>query len=300
MNVTEPGKVTDRITLLGRPESCVELIDGGGEYALLGGAMSYVVPDLLEQIERFGIDEKKIKRLVVLHSHFDHCGMIPYLAQRWPWATVTASARAKDLLANPKVSGTIAFMNEAATARFGRTDEVKQLGCGFTRIDVEQAVGHEDVLHCGEVTLRILEVPGHSSCSIAVYVPEEKALFPSDAAGIAYGDFFLSAGNSNFDKYQQSLEVMVKLDVEVLLKEHYGGHLGEDARAYLPRAIEEAKKTRLILEEKWRQTGDVKEAAEMVLDQLCESAPLDFLPREVLSLVVGQMVKFISRSLSEG
>ena len=38
MIITEPGKVSDTITLLGRPESCVSLVDGGNELALLGGS----------------------------------------------------------------------------------------------------------------------------------------------------------------------------------------------------------------------------------------------------------------------
>ena len=94
MVITKPGKVTERITLLGRLESCVYIVDGGTESVLIGVSMTYVVPDILQQIAEFGIDEAKINRLVILHSHFDHCGAIPHLMKRWPWATVTASARA--------------------------------------------------------------------------------------------------------------------------------------------------------------------------------------------------------------
>ena len=54
MVITEPGKVTDRITLLGSLESCVYIVDGGDECMLLGGGLSYIVPGLLRQI-RHGV-----------------------------------------------------------------------------------------------------------------------------------------------------------------------------------------------------------------------------------------------------
>jgi glyoxylase-like metal-dependent hydrolase (beta-lactamase superfamily II) len=296
MNVTEPGRVTERVVQLGRLESCVHLVDGGGELALVGGAMSYVAPDVLEQIARLGIDEHRIARLIVLHAHFDHCGMIPILKRRWPWATVTASARAKELLSNPKIVRSIAIMNLAAAQRFDRVEAVAALDGEFQGVEVEEVAGDGDRLRCDEVEIEVLEVPGHSTCSIAAYLPREKALFASDAAGIGYGGFFLSAGNSNFDLYQRSLERLAALDVELLAKEHYGLHTGDDARAYLAASIEDARRTRRLLEETFARTGDARRATEEVVEALYAGAPGDFMPREVIEMVVGQMVRWAARA----
>lgn len=298
MNVTEPGWVTERVALLGRLESCVQLIDGGGELALLGGAMSYVVPDVLEQIGRLGVDERKIARLVILHAHFDHCGMIPILKRRWPWATVTASARAKELLANPRIVQSIAVMNRAAAERFDRVAAVEALGGDFTdeTVEVEEVVAEGTRLRCDEVSIEILEVPGHSTCSIAAWLPRERALFASDAAGIGHGGYFLSAGNSNFDLYQQSLARLAALDVELLAKEHYGLHTGEDARRYLAGSLEDAQRTRTLLEAAVARAADPARAAEEVVEALAAGAPEGFLPRDVIAMVVGQMVRYVARA----
>lgn len=261
--------------------------------------MAYVAPEVVDQIERFEIDERKISRLIILHAHFDHCGLIPFLKRRWPWATVTASRRAKELLATPKVSQTIAFLNQVASTKIDRTEMVKTLGAEFTSIDVEETVGEGDRLDCGEVTLEFLEVPGHSSCSIACTLPEERALFASDAAGIGYEDFFLSTGNSNFELYQQSLNRLAALDVDVLVKEHYGIRTGDDARRELERAVRDAVKTRGLLETTFRRTGDVAQSTEEIVDVLYENAPQGFMAREVISMVVGQMVKHIAKTMKE-
>jgi glyoxylase-like metal-dependent hydrolase (beta-lactamase superfamily II) len=293
-----PGKITDRIWLVGRRESCAYVVGGGSEYALLGGAMAYVAPDLLEQLARFGLEENKIRRIVILHSHFDHCGMVPFLKRRWPWATVTGSARSQVLLRAPKVMDSIARLNQAMLRHNGLAQREAELNPGFGGIDVEAVVGDGDVLACGDLSLEILNVPGHSSCSIAVYVPQAKALFASDAGGIPFGDKIFTAANSNFDLYQQSLRKMAAKDVEIHLAEHYGAHSGEQGRGFLERAIAAAAETRKAIESAYTATGDVAKATQLVADRIMADAPCDFLPREVVALVAGQMVNYVAKTMA--
>lgn len=291
-----PGKITDRIWLVGRREACAYIVGAQGDYALLGGAMAYAAPDLLDQLERFGLEERAIRRIVILHSHFDHCGMVPFLKRRWPWATVTASARSQVLLRAPKVMDSIARLNQAMLRHNGLAAREAELNPGFAGIAVEAVVGEGDVLACGGLSLEILEVPGHSSCSIAVYVPQEKALFASDAGGVPFGEKIFTAANSNFDLYQQSLRKMAAKDVDIHLAEHFGAHSGEQGRRFLERAIAAAAETRKAIEDAYAATGDVAKATRLVADRIMADAPCDFLPREVVALVAGQMVNYVARN----
>ena len=295
-----PGKITDRIWLVGRRESCAYIVGAEDEYALLGGAMAYVAPDVLEQLADFSIDETKIRRIVILHSHFDHCGMVPFLKRRWPWAVVTASARSKDLLQKPNVIESIAALNQAMTAPSVPTDRVAVSDLRFDGIDVEAVVGDGDVLGCSDLDLEILEVPGHSSCSIAVYIPEEKALFASDAGGIPLGDKIFTAANSNFDLYQASLAKMATRDVAIHLAEHYGARSGEEGRHFLEKAMAAAVETRSSLEKTYAETGDETRTAAIVTDWMMDEAPVGFLPREVVAIIASQMVHYIAKTMSTG
>lgn len=293
-----PGKITDRIWLVGRKESCAYLVGGGNEYALLGGAMAYVAPDVLGQLDAFGIDEQKIRRIVILHSHFDHCGMVPFLKRRWPWATVTASHKSRDLLKKQKVVDSIEMLNQVMLTQNGLTAKGKALDLHFSGIEVEAVVRDGELLSCNDLSLEILEVPGHSSCSIAVYIPEEKALFASDAGGIPFGDKIFTAANANFDLYQQSLEKMAALDVDIHLAEHYGGLSGDKGRQFLQRAIAAAAETRRALETAYAETGDVATTTGIVIDRIMADAPEGFLPREVVAIVAGQMVHYIAKTMA--
>jgi glyoxylase-like metal-dependent hydrolase (beta-lactamase superfamily II) len=297
--IVEPGKVNERITLLGAPESCFYHLDGGREAVLIGGGMAYLAPRILPQIEAFAVDVKKITKLIVLHTHFDHCGLVPYLKKLWPWIKVAASEKGRSRLSDPRVTQTIAASNQMAVARAGLDEEATGLGFEFTGIEVQQALKEGDRLVCGDVAIDILEVPGHSSCSIAAYVPEEKALFVSDAAGVHYKDFVFAAGNSNYDLYQKSLRRMAAYPVKTVLLEHYGAAVGEEARTLLAKAIEAAEITRASIEKTYRLTRDVSKTTEAISRFVLARSPDYFLDKEILSMVIGQMVKFIAKAQEE-
>jgi len=295
MVISRPGNVTDRILLLGRKESNVYILKGTNEYALVGGGMVSIVPEVLEQIKTFEIDESKIKRIVILHSHFDHCGIVPFFKNRWPWARITASGRAKELLSTPKVIQTISLLNQNLLAKYGREKVASDLGLAFADISVETVVKGGDILYCDDLSMEIIDVPGHSSCSIAVYVKQEKALFASDAGGIPFGDWVFTAANSNFDRYQQSLVKMAGYDVDVYLAEHYGALTGQDGRKFLQTSIASAAATRAILEDSYARTNDVAQSTTEITDMMMEKIPDALLSREIFSMVIEQMFNYIAK-----
>jgi len=295
MVITKPGKVTDRILLLGVKESSVYILKGKDEYALIGGGMVHIVPEIVQQLKNFKVEEEKIKRIIILHSHFDHCGVVPFFKKRWPWAKITASQRAKELLAAPKVIQTIEFLNQLLLKEKGREEQAKDLGLEFSGIHVEEVVKDGDKILCGDLSIKIIEVPGHSSCSIAAHVTDEKAMFGSDAGGIPFGDKIFTCANSNFDKYQESLKKMDDYEINVYLAGHYGARTGKDASLYLQRSVDSAKETRAILETSYARTKDVNQSTQEITGMLMKNTPDDFLHRDIVALVTGQMLKFISR-----
>lgn len=297
MMVTVPGRVTSRIIFLGRSESCLYLVDGGGESILIEGGMAYVAPDVLRQIDEFGIDEAKIKHLIILHAHFDHCGLVPFLKRRWPWATVSASARAKHLLSDPEVTQRIADLNRAATVRMGLEEQARELGFEFSQIEVENVLKGGDVISCRDLTAEVIDVPGHSSCSIALHIPQERALFVSDAVGVRYMDFYLPTGNSDYDRYESSLQKLAGYDVDLVLTGHYGGAAGDQAHALLADSIEDSRKARAVLEASYGRTHDVEQSTEELVSAFMKKAPKSFLSRDVFTIIIGQMLKNIAKRI---
>jgi glyoxylase-like metal-dependent hydrolase (beta-lactamase superfamily II) len=299
MWIKEPGWITDTILFLGREESCVYLIKGD-EYTIIGGGMAHIIPDVLEQLKRFDIEESKITRLLILHTHFDHVGIVSFFQRRWPHLRVVSSARGKSLLEEERVKETIRNMSRGLVSMHGMDKALEEIGVGFDDIVVDETVTGGDRVVWGGVEIEIIDAPGHSSCSIGAYLPAEKALFASDAGGIPYGGRVFASGNSNFTQFQESLERFATYDVEIHLAEHYGAFTGEDGRKFMARSIESAKETRALLESSYRKTGDIEASTAEITDVFMDAAAGYFLPRPVMEMVVRQMMKHIAKTVDGG
>ncbi len=299
MRIRKPGKVRDRLWFLGREESGIYLLEGKDESLILSGGMSYIVPDLLEQFKEFRINERKIKKLLILHSHFDHVGIVPFFKRRYPEMEVYASERAWEILGMEKAISTINEFSRGV-ARKMKKEEVYQTFDLDWRDDVRgKGIREGDQIDLGDLRVSILEIPGHSSCCIAAYLPDWKALFPTDGGGIPFDQTIITSGNSNFTKYQESLEKLKPLKVEIYGADHYGYVIGEESRGFISETIQKAKAFRALLEEAYLQTRDVDLAAQKMVDSFYHENPSYFLSREIFLEVHRQMIRHIASVMDE-
>jgi glyoxylase-like metal-dependent hydrolase (beta-lactamase superfamily II) len=294
-----PGKVREGLWFLGREESGIYLLEGNQGSMIISGGMSYIVPDVLRQIEEFGIDETQITNLLILHSHFDHVGIVPFFKRRHPKMEIYASGRAWEILQMEKAITTINAFSRTIAKQAGK-EEVYSIYDLEWRNDVKgKTVQEGDRIDIGGLTVSIFEVPGHSSCTIAAYASELKTLFPTDGGGIPFHDKIITSGNSNFTKYQESLEKLKDLEVDFYCADHYGYITGKEARDFISKTIETAKQQRALMEELYRSTRDIEETAKKLVTSFYEENPYYFLSPEIFLDVHRQMVRHIA-SVIEG
>jgi glyoxylase-like metal-dependent hydrolase (beta-lactamase superfamily II) len=299
MRIRKAGKVIERLWFLGREESGVYLLEGNDGSMIVSGGMSYIVPDLLRQFKEFGIDEERIKKLLILHAHFDHVGIVPFFKRRHPGIEIYASQRGWEILKMDKAINTINEFSRAVTKRMGREEVYSTFDLDW-RGDISGKVVREgDRIDLGGLGAAIIEIPGHSSCCIAAYVPEFKVLFPTDGGGIPFDKTIITSGNSNYTKYQESLERLKGLPVEYYCADHYGYVTGEEAREFITKTIEMASRKRTLMEEVYRSTRDIDVAAEKLVSSFYDENRGYFLSPEIFLDVYRQMVRHIA-SVIEG
>ena len=297
MRIRKPGKIREHLWYLGTEESGVYLLEGQDESMIISGGMSYILPDVLKQIGEFGIHEDRIRKLLILHAHFDHVGIVPFLKRRHPGLQIYGSPRAWEILSMPKAIKTINAFSGMVAVHMGRDKDCSGLDLEW-REDVQGApVSEGDQIEIDHIGVQIFETPGHSSCSISAYVPQIKALFASDGGGIPYRDMIVTAGNSNFTQFQQSLEKLKDLDVEYLCADHYGYIVGEEAGDFIQETIQTAKKNRALMEEAYLRTGDVEDAAHELVTAFYDSYPNYVLAQEIFEGIYRQMVRHIAKTM---
>ena len=294
MRIRKPGKVCEGIWFLGREESGIYLLEGNEGSMIVSGGMSYIVSDILQQFKEFAIEEKRIHKLLILHSHFDHVGIVPFFKRRHPEMDIYASERGWEILQMDKAILTINEFSLKVARRMSKGEGYLSYDLDW-RNDVSGITVHEgDRIDLGGLEVSILEIPGHSSCCISAYVPKLRALFPTDGGGIPFNETIISSGNSNYTRYQQSLEKLRKLEVEVYGADHYGYILGDEARMFIHKSIEMAKRNRVQIERVYYSKRDIDAAAQELLSSFYKENPDYFLSPEILLDVFRQTVRHIA------
>ncbi|MBW2039703.1 MAG: MBL fold metallo-hydrolase [Deltaproteobacteria bacterium] len=297
MRIRQPGKVREQLWFLGREESCVYLLEGYNESMIVSGGMSYLVPDLIQQFAVFGIDETQITKLLILHAHFDHVGIVPFFKRRHPELEVYASARGWKILQMPKAIHTINELSRNAAKRRGREEVYATYDLDWRDDITGTIISEGDRIDLGDLDVCIFDTPGHSSCSISAYVPQLKALFASDAGGIPYKETIIASGNSNFTEFQQSLEKLKALDVEYICADHYGYVGGDGAKDFIRQTIEIARQHRASMEEAYQRTGDIESTARELASAFCKENPDWVASPDIMEVVYHQMVRHIANAM---
>lgn len=298
MRVRKPGKVCQGLWFLGREESCVYLLEGAQESMLISGGMAYIVPDVLEQMDRFGLDPLRLAHILILHAHFDHVGIVPYFKRTWPSVQVLASARAWELLGTPKVLETINSFSRQVASRMGRLEVLDTHDLDWRQDIRGKSVAEGDVIDLGDLEVQILETPGHSSCSITAWAAKIGALFASDGGGIPFKETIITSGNSNYTQFQRNLERLRELPARYICADHYGYVCGEEAQGFMARAVEMAQRRRELMEEVYRRTRDIDEAARELTRGFYAENPDYLLTPEIFQGVFRQMLRHVAGEMA--
>lgn len=102
MRFRKAGKIAENLWYLGHEETGVYYLQGKNGAIMINGGMSTILPDVLAQMQTFGLDPGNVSKLLILHSHFDHVGIVPYLKRAYPAMEVMASASAGKSSPSPK------------------------------------------------------------------------------------------------------------------------------------------------------------------------------------------------------
>lgn len=170
---------------------------------LVDGGTGKATERILTNIKRAGVEPSCIECLVLTHCHIDHSGGVAGLKEKLGLSVIC----------HKKCADIIAKGDDPRTA-------AKWYGLKLPPIKADVAFeGEKYDIDLGNTTLHCLHIPGHSPDSICAYLDREgkRILFGQDVHGPIHPDL-----ESDWNKWQQSLGKMLKLEADVLAEGHFG------------------------------------------------------------------------------
>ena len=137
--------------------NCYLLASRAGSCALIDpGAQPEKITDILEE------KEYTLRYILLTHGHWDHLGAVKKLMEKFPGVPCYIGAEDKELLTDPEKSSRMARAQDWETLHI---PDAKELGDG-------------DKLELDELTLEVIETPGHSKGSVCYLC--ENIIFSGD------------------------------------------------------------------------------------------------------------------------
>ena len=221
------------------PGDSAFLIDDGTTAVLYDtgfGFTGYAVADNVKRV----LGERPLDYILLTHSHYDHALGSGYLRKRYPNVRVVAGAYADRIFRKPTARAVMRDLDRKAAASLGVT-EYEDLTDDL-RADITVTDG--DVIECGNLRFTAVELPGHTKCSVGYYLAENRLLLASESLGVYCGNgAYLPSFLVGYQMTLDSIRKAGEMDIDAMVIPHYGLVSGEEAREYLARGEETARKS---------------------------------------------------------
>lgn len=266
------------------------LLKGAKKTALIDTGFAFCAQGLIRNLEK-ALNGRKLDYILLTHSHYDHVSAAAYVKSRWPEAVTVASPYTKRVLQRPTAQRIIREMNQHAAKPHG----VHCYPQAPMDLIIDLAVEEGAILDLGDMTLEVLETPGHTKCAIAFYSKEERLLLGNETFG-TLGSSITDVIPCNLVGHRSTLDSIKKaagLAAEHVLIAHYGLVHGNDARAFFEAATRNFIRTKDLVVDGYQKGLDMDELISLLKDTFYTEELAAYQPEAAFLLNARYMISMI-------
>lgn len=270
------------------------LLKSDEKTALIDSGFAFSAQTLIDNLKA-SLNGRSLDYILLTHSHYDHISGTPYVIDQWPDAIVAASPYAKKVLQRETAQRILKEMNQHAAESFGVSHY--PTSCGQLRIDI--ALEEGNILDLGNMTLEVLETPGHTRCSIGFFSKETRLLVANETFGT------LGCGPSDVIPchligHQATLDSIKKaaaLNAEHLLVAHYGLLHGKECSSYFDAAARKVEQTMELVVQGYKNGLDLDGLIALLQNTYYSEALAAYQPEEAFLLNAKYMASMILKEV---
>lgn len=277
------------------PGDSAFLLDTGKTAILYDTGFAFTGFAVAENIKK-ELGDRPLDYIFLTHSHYDHALGSAYVLQYWQEAKVVAGEYAVKI-----------FQKETAKAVMRDLDRKFAAQCGVTEYEdlidqlrVDLPVRDGDKIRAGELEFTVLELPGHTRCSIGYYLPEEGLLLSSETLGVFDGEETIIP--SYLVGYQVTLDSIRKataLPIRQLLLPHHGLLSKEKTAFYLQNAEKVAVETAEEIVGILQRGGSHEDCLNFCKEKFYTERIAAIYPIDAMELNTSIMIRLLEKELTE-
>ena len=266
------------------------VVRSNDEYALIDTGYGATTNEIIKQLDQLGVGESQLKYIILTHTHLDHMGGAGLLLDKYSEAkVVTTEAGILNLIRPLRMYyGARMVFGEDFNIDFGKVKDVPK--------ESMYIVEDGDELKLGDLTLRIVETPGHTRDHISIYIPENKTLITGDAVCNKYPGFDVLIPPASPPLYPvsvvtESINKIRRLKLDRLLIPHFGEV--NQPEEFLEENIRVVGEWKEYIIDNLMKGHDYHQLVDMIKDKLIKEAKStpDTMPKYVKEVVLPTLIR---------
>lgn len=269
------------------------LIDDGKTAILYDTGFGFTGFDVAENI-RAVLGDRGLDYIFLTHSHYDHALGSAYILRRYPDAKVVAGSYAAGIFKRDGAKAVMRDLDAKFAAKCGVT-QYEFLGDEL-RVDIPCEDG--DVIQAGDLRFTVLNMPGHTKCSVAFFCKEKGLLLATETTGVYDGgESIVPSYLVGYEAALRSIDRMCGLPIKRIVAPHLGLLSEEQTRFYLDNAKQCAEDACEFFAERIRVGKSDEEIVEDFREYYWHGYIRDIYPIDAMALNTTIMAGLIRREL---
>ena len=275
------------------PGDSAFLIDDGTTAILVDSGYGFTAHLVAARIAR-QLGSRPLDYIFLTHSHYDHALGSAAIAKHWPDVKIIAGAYAARIFQKDSAKRTMRELDQKAAASCG----IFQYEDCADDLRVDQTVEDGDLIVAGDLHFTVVNLPGHTRCSVGFYLSEEKFLISTETLGVRIGrSTVFPSYLVGYGMTMDSIARAEALDIERMLLPHCGIIEGDDVRQYLSAAKASAAETAEVVSAMLRAGKSKQDAVQYIIETFYHDDIRRSYPPAAMQLNTNIMVDLIEREL---
>lgn len=269
------------------------LIDDGKTSILYDTGFGFTGDRLAENVKK-ELGTRKLDYIFLTHSHYDHVLGAVYVQKLYPEAKIVAGEYAAKIFEKPSAKSTMRRLDR----RFARKCGVYEYEDLIDNLKVDISVCDGDTVKAGDMTFNVINLPGHTKCSIGFYLAENKLLLNSETLGVYFGEnTILPICLVGYEMSLDSFKRVEELEVENMLVPHYGLLNKDETKFFLENSEKVLRQTAQHVVEIFSRGGTAEDALKFFEENFYTEVIRPTYPIDAFLLNTSIMIELIRKEL---
>jgi len=231
MWIRADGQLSESTYLLTTPVSS-HFVCFGDSAALIDSGIGAFGNSLVESLSAILAEDLPLKYILLTHAHADHVGGLPALRKAFPGVELVASPLTAEILLRDAEK---LFEKNLRYAEGLKTEWNVTLEEFKAALKPNRLHSEGDSLSLGsDVTIKIIGCPGHTVDTTGYFILPDSALAAGEAVGGYNGrDKIAPCFLESREKFSETLDKLLTLDLKIILLPHSGALSGDLAKRFL-------------------------------------------------------------------